>query len=122
MTPRNLLRVDAVLCLATGVVLAVAVDGWVRAVGVFLVAYAAGLAAASNVRSERVVRTATALTAVGDATWVIATAIVIGAGAFATTEGAALAAAIAVPVLTMGGLKTKALRSTPSPAPVLAAG
>jgi hypothetical protein len=117
---RTLLRVDAAMCVGTGIVLAAVVDGWVRAVGVFLVAYGLAVGPLSLTRSARTLRSGALLTIAGDAGWVAATILVVATGAFSTIAGAAVALGLAVPVGAMGILKRAA--SSDSRAGVLAAG
>ena len=117
---RTLLHIDAVACAGTGLAAAVAADpvadllgttrvGIVRGVGVFLVVYALDLLLLSRVGRDTVLRTGTALTAVGDGLWVAATLGLIVAGAF---EAAGVAAVLAVGtvVAALGVTKTATLR------------
>ena len=119
---RTLLRVDAAMCVGSGLALAVAVGGWVRAVGVFLVVYGIAVGVLSSGSSPRVLRTGTLLTMAGDVGWVVATLVAVAVGAFATAAGTAVAFALAVPVAAMGVLKRAALHEQDQPARVLAAG
>ena len=117
---RTLLRIDAAMCIGSGLALAVAVGGWVRAVGVFLVVYGVAVGVLSSVTSPRLLRTGALLTIAGDAGWVVATVAAVALGAFATAGGTAVALSLAVPVAAMGALKKAALQE--QPAGVLAAG
>src|SRR4051794_8178897 len=117
---RTLLRLDSAVCLVSGASTAAAagpladalgLDGSaaVRAVGVFLLAY--GVVLAGLARADRsTVHLAGRLTALADASWVVATVALVGAGAF-SSGGNALVALAAIPVGALGIGKAAALRS-----------
>ena len=117
---RTLLRADAVLCAATGLLAAVAPTAVahllgpdvsrtvVRVVGVALVLYALDLALTSRA-AARWQRPAVLAAGAGNAAWVLATAALVGLGAF-STGGAVLAAAVAAVVGGLGVLQLRALR------------
>lgn len=116
---RRLLTVDAVTCLATGLVAAAAAPGMhdrlglasatpMVAVGAFLVVYASGLAVLART-DERLARTGAGVTVAGDAMWVIATVALVLVGTFSGL-GVAVAAAVGVVVAVLGTEKALALR------------
>ena len=117
---RQILRVDALACAASGVVAAVAASGvadllgtertgWVRAVGVFLVVYAADLLLVARATRPTTVRRGAVVSAVGDAVWVAGTVALIAAGAFGGV-GIAVVAALGAVVAALGVVKTTTLR------------
>ena len=124
---RVLLRADSAICLVGGgavTVFARAVaDGLdldravgVRSVGLFLVGYGIVLAVLARATS-RTVELAGRLTALADASWVIATVALIGAGTF-SFGGDIITAMAAIPVAALGVGKALALRSSITHDPV----
>jgi hypothetical protein len=116
---RTLLRVDAVLCAATGVVALTAATAVadvlgpdvptsaVRAVGLALVVWAVDVALLSRARGRLLRRGAVAVAAVNVA-WEVATRLVV-AGAF-SLGGGVLALAVAAVVGGLGLLQLRAVR------------
>jgi hypothetical protein len=121
--PAGLLRLDAVLCAATGLLAAVAPaavadalgpdvpTAAVRWVGVALVVWALDAAVLSR-GSGRLVRRTTLLAGVANLAWEVATVALVAAGAF-SLSGAVLALGVAAVV---GGLGVLQLRSLRAPA------
>jgi len=124
--PAALLRVDAVLCAATGLLAAAAAGpvadalgpdvptGAVRWGGAALVVWAVDAALLSRT-SGRLLRGTVGAAAVVNLAWELATVVLVALGAFSTT-GAALALAVAAVVGGLGVLQLRALRRRPSPA------
>jgi hypothetical protein len=116
---RVLLRTDSVICLVGGGALTVfarsvadALDldraVGVRSVGLFLVGYGVILAVLARA-TPRSVEVAGRLTALADASWVIATVALVGAGTF-SFRGNIIVAIAAIPVAALGVGKVLALR------------
>jgi hypothetical protein len=117
---RTLLRVDAVLCAATGVVALAAATAVadvlgpdvptsaVRAVGLALVVWAVDVALLSRARGRLLRRGAVAVAAVNVA-WEVATLGLVVAGAF-SLGGGVLALAVAALVGGLGLLQLRAVR------------
>jgi hypothetical protein len=116
---RVLLRIDSAICLLGGgavTVFARAVaDGLgldstvgVRYVGLFLVGYGIVLAVLARA-TPRTVEVAGRLTALADASWLVATVALIGGGAF-SFGGDIIMAMAAIPVAALGVGKALALR------------
>ena len=115
-----LLRVDAVLCAATGVLAAAAPaavadvlgpdvpTAAVRWVGVALVVWAADAALLSRT-SGRLLRRTAAAAGVANLAWELATVVLVALGALSLT-GAVLALAVAAVVGGLGVLQLRALR------------
>jgi hypothetical protein len=123
---RTLLRVDAALCAASGVIglaaarpvadlLGLDGGGWVAGVGAFLVLYAGGLWTLARARPA-ITSAGAAVTAVGDGIWVLATLALIAAGVF-SGAGVATMVAVAVPVGALGVAKARARRALSRRAP-----
>jgi hypothetical protein len=77
--------------------------GLVRAVGAALLVFAAGVLAVARARRDVLHREA-ALVSAADAAWVVATVVLVVAGAF-STEGAIIAAVMAAGVADFGALQ-----------------
>jgi hypothetical protein len=118
---RALLTIDSAVCLVGGAAVTLfagplarglGVDGTVvtRSVGVFLVGYGVILAVLARGGSQTLVATAR-LSALADASWVMATAVLVSAGAF-STGGDVTVALAAIPVAALGVGKVVALRSS----------
>jgi hypothetical protein len=115
-----LLRIDAVLCAATGLLLAVApaavADALgpdvpttaVRWVGVALVVWAVDAALLARA-SQRVLRRTALAAGVANLAWEVATVVLVALGAFSVV-GAVLALAVAAVVGGLGVLQLRALR------------
>ena len=115
-----LLRVDAVLCAATGVLAAAAPaavadalgldvpTAAVRWVGVALVVWAVDAALLARA-SRRVVRRTALAAGVANLAWEVATVVLVALGAFSLV-GAGLALAVAAVVGGLGVLQLRALR------------
>jgi hypothetical protein len=117
---RVLLRIDSAVCLVGGGAVTVfagsVADGLgldrtvgVRSVGLFLVGYGIVLAALARA-NPRTVELAGRLTALADASWLVGTVALIGAGAF-SSGGDIIMALAAIPVAGLGVGKVLALRS-----------
>ena len=117
---RTLLRADALLCGASGIVAALAAgpvadllgphvsSTVVRVVGIALVVYALDLALVSRA-AERWQRPAGLVAGLGNVAWLLATAVLVVAGAF-STSGAVVAVALAAVVGELGVLQLRAAR------------
>jgi hypothetical protein len=115
-----LLRLDAVLCAATGLLAAAAPaavadalgpdvpTAAVRWVGVALVVWAADAALLARA-SRRVVRRTALAAGVANVAWEVATVVLVALGAFSVV-GAGLALAVAAVVGGLGVLQLRALR------------
>jgi hypothetical protein len=115
-----LLRIDAVLCAATGVLAAAAAGpvadvlgpdvptGAVRWVGVALVVWAVDAALLSRT-SGRLLRRTAGAAGIANLAWELATVVLVALGAFSLT-GAVLALAVAAVVGGLGVLQLRALR------------
>src|SRR5262249_47697859 len=117
---RVLLRTDSVICLVGGGAVTVfarpvadALDldraVGVRSVGLVLVGYGIVLAVLARA-TPRTVELAGRLTALADASWVVGTVALIGAGAF-SFGGDIIVALAAIPVAALGVGKVLALRA-----------
>ena len=126
---RSLLRIDSAICVVGGAgVTALAgpladaldVDATlaVRSVGVFLVGYGLVLAGLARAGSPTVLM-AGRLTAVADASWVLASAALLVTDTF-SVAGDVIVVTAAVPVALLGIGKVVALRSSPDRREVLA--
>jgi hypothetical protein len=117
---RTLLRIDSAICvvggaavttfaspLAEGLGLGSSIAA--RSVGVFLVGYGIVLALVARA-APHMVEVAGRLTALADASWVLATAALVGADAFSSAGDVVMAMA-AIPVAALGVGKAMALRS-----------
>jgi hypothetical protein len=124
---RVLLRTDSAICLVGGgavtlfarpVADALDLDRavGVRFVGLFLVGYAIVLAVLARA-TPRTVEVAGRLTALADASWLVATIALIGAGAF-SFGGDVIMALAAIPVAALGIGKVLALRSSMTHDPI----
>jgi hypothetical protein len=117
---RTLLRADAALCAATGLLAAVApgtvaellgpdVSGTVvRVVGIALVVYALDLAVTSRA-AARWQRPVALAAGIGNVAWEVATVVLVALGAFSVL-GAVLALAVAAVVGGLGLLQLRAAR------------
>ena len=118
---RTLLRVDAALCAATGLVAALAAPAVadllgpdvpvtvVRVVGIALVVWALDAALLART-SGRLLRRVAVVAAGGNLAWEVATVVLVALGAFSVT-GAVLALAVAAVVGGLGLLQLRAARS-----------
>jgi hypothetical protein len=124
---RVLLRTDSAICLVGGGAVAVfaraIADGLdldravgVRSVGLFLVGYGIVLAVLARA-TPRTVEAAGRLTVLADASWLVATVALIGAGAF-SFGGDIIMSMAAIPVAGLGVGKLLALRSSITHDPV----
>lgn len=119
--PRRLLRVDAALCAATGLVAAVAAPAvsellgpdvptrLVRVVGLALVLYALDLAVVSR-GADRWQQPAVLVAGIGSIAWEVATIVLVLLGAF-SVPGAVVALALAAAVGLLGVLQVRAARA-----------
>jgi hypothetical protein len=125
---RTLLHIDSAICLVGGAVVtasarpvadSLGINSTVaaRSVGVFLVGYGIVLALLARANPQTV-ELAGRLTAVADASWLLATVALIGADAF-SSGGDIVMAMAAIPVAALGVGKAVALRS---PAPTTISG
>jgi hypothetical protein len=117
---RTLLRADAALCAATGLVAAAAAapvadllgpdvsTTVVRVVGIALVLYALDLAVTSRL-ADRWQRPAVLAAGAGNGAWVLATLVLVALGAFSTT-GVVVALVVAAAVGELGVLQLRAAR------------
>ena len=118
---RNVLRLNAVFSIVTGVAMALfaerlgarlgIVDDWIaplRAIGVGLIGCAVGLLVIGAMAAHRVV-TATVPVVVCDLGWVIGTIVLIATGSF-STRGAVIGGLVAAVVLDFAILQWRALR------------
>lgn len=117
---RTLLRADAALCAATGLVAAAAAapvadllgpdvsTTVVRVVGIALVLYALDLAVTSRL-ADRWQRPAALGAGAGNVAWVLATVVLVVLGSFSTT-GALVALGVAAVVGELGVLQLRAAR------------
>lgn len=117
---RVLLRIDSAICLAGGAAVAAFAGGLaddlgvdnaaaVRAVGLFLVGYGFVLAVVARA-TPRTVEMSGRLSALADASWVLATVVLIAAGVFSSGGGVIMAVA-AIPVAALGVGKVIVLRA-----------
>ena len=123
---RNVLRLNAVFSIVTGVAMALfaerlgarlgIVDDWIaplRAIGVGLIGCAVGLLVIGAMAAHRVV-TATVPVVVCDLGWVIGTIVLIATGSF-STRGAVIGGLVAAVVLDFAILQWRALRRSLAP-------
>jgi len=117
---RVLLRTDSAICLVGGAAVAAFAGGLaddlgvdntiaVRSVGLFLVGYGIVLAVVARA-TPRTVEMSGRLSALADASWVLATVVLIAADAF-SAGGDVIVAVAAIPVAALGIGKIIALRA-----------
>ena len=118
---RALLGIDSVTCVVGGVALTAFAGGLadglgvdstvaVRSVGGFLIVYGVVLAVLASA-TPRTVELAGRITALADASWVLATVVLIAADTF-SAGGDVIVAVAAIPVAALGIGKLAALRSS----------
>jgi hypothetical protein len=119
LTARGILLIDAVTCASAGLITAAASSAVadlldaeqppVLGTGLFLLGYTIGLLAFAR-SCARVQRQGLAVTAVGDALWVLASVALVIAGTF-SAAGNAVVLAVALVVAAIGVTKVAALRA-----------